>query len=359
MFTRLGHSGRRNGARTFACPKTARRVLRAGVRVSAPPVAEVIDQPRPLTSNRTRADRLYRMICVGSGFVTLIVLVLIGVFLFQRSLPALRAQGWHFFTTLTIPPTPAPGLPFGIAALIYGTVEISVIALLVAIPVSIATALFIAEMAPRQIRRPLTSLVELLAAVPSLIYGLWGFFVLQPHVVGISEWLNAHFSFIPLFKVNEQLFTSSPFIAGLVVSLMVIPIATSVMREVFSQTPPAEKEGALALGATRWVMIKNVVLPFGRGGMVGGAMLGLGRALGETIAVAIIISPVLTVSPHILQSGGNSIPAWIALRFSESNGLGLSLLMAAGLTLFAITLAVNMLASIIVARSRSGQGVEI
>jgi phosphate transport system permease protein len=248
---------------------------------------------------------------------------------------------------------------FGIAALIFGTVEISLIALIIAVPVSIATALFIAEYSPARARPPLTSIVELLAAVPSLIYGLWGFFYLQPKMIGVSEWLNTHVSFLPIFKVDEQLFTSSPFIAGVVLSLMVIPISTSVMRQVFSQAPPAEKEGALALGGTRWGMIRTVVLPFGRGGIIGGSMLGLGRALGETIAVAIIISPIFVITPHLLQAGGNSIPATIALRFSESQGISLSVLMAAGLTLFALTLIVNTLASIIVSRSRSGSGVEI
>ncbi len=321
-------------------------------------------EPRTVATNRTRADRAYRAFCLACGMTTLVVLVLIGWFLLVQSRAALDAAGWRFFTTVNLPANPIPGGPsFGIAALIVGTIEIALIAMVVAVPVSIATALFIAEYAPRQMRRPLTSLVELLAAVPSLIYGLWGFFFLQPRMVLVSEWLNAHLANVPIvgrfFAVSETLFTSSPFIAGVVVSLMVIPIATSVMREVFSQAPPGEKEGALALGATRWGMIRAVVLPFGRGGMVGGAMLGLGRALGETIAVAIIISPIFVITPHILQSGGSSIPAIIALRFSESGGLSLSILMAAGLTLFAFTLAVNMLASMVVARSRSGQGIEI
>ena len=193
------------------------------------------------------------------------LLALIGLFLFLRALSPFRQNGLSFFTTTAL--EPRRGLRRVSLPPLYGTVEIAVIALALAVPVSIATALFISEMAPRRVRRPLTSLVELLAAVPSLIYGLWGFFVLQPRVVGVSEWLNAHLSFIPLFKVDEALFKSSPFIAGLVVSLMVVPISTSVMREVFSQTPPAEKEAALALGATRWIMIKNVVLPFGQGGM--------------------------------------------------------------------------------------------
>jgi phosphate transport system permease protein len=318
-----------------------------------------LQPPRVIALNRTPADRAFRLLCLAAGMITLVILTLIGAFLFSRSLDALRAAGWHFFTTESLPPLPIAGQPFGIAALIFGTVEISVIALIMAVPVSIATALFITEYAPRRMRQPLVSIVELLAAVPSLIYGLWGFFFLQPRMVGVSDWLNAHLSFIPVFKVDEKLFTSSPFIASTVLALMIVPIATAVMREVFSQAPPGEKEGALALGATRWGMIRAVVLPFGTGGMVGGSMLALGRALGETIAVAIIISPIFTISPHILQSGGNTIPATIVLRFSESSGLALSVLMAAGLTLFVITLVVNVLASLIVARSRSGRGVEI
>jgi phosphate transport system permease protein len=317
------------------------------------------DEPRTFSLNRTTADRVFRSLCFAAAMSTLVVLVLIGSFLLLRSMDALRAGGWRFFTTSDLPPNITEDSKFGIAALIFGTVEISLIALAIAIPVSICTALFIAEYSPPQLRRPLTSVIELLAAVPSLIYGLWGFFFLQPKLVPVSEWLNAHLSFIPIFDVSQQLFTSSPFIAGVVLSLMVIPIATAVMREVFSQAPPSEKEGALALGATRWGMVSTVTLPFGAGGIVGGSMLGLGRALGETIAVAIIISPVFVITPHILQSGSNSIPAIIALRFSESSGLALSVLMAAGLTLFALTLAVNTLASIIVSRSRSGSGVEI
>ena len=319
------------------------------------------ESPRGVALNRTRADQAYRAFCLACGLITLVVLVLIGTFLLVRAWPALRVAGWRFLTTEQLPPVINDHTVFGIRALLLGTIEVSGIALVVAVPVSIATALFISDYAPRRLRRPLTSVVEVLAAVPSLVYGLWGFFFLQPRVVPVSEWLNQHLSFgvFPIFKVSEKLFSSSPFIAGLVVSLMVIPISTSVMREVFAQAPPAEKEGALALGATRWAMVRAVVLPFGAGGIVGGSMLGLGRALGETIAVAIILSTLQTFNPHILQSGGATIPATIALRFSEAGGLGLSALMAAGAALFGLTLLVNTAASMVVAHSRSGQGVEI
>jgi phosphate transport system permease protein len=317
------------------------------------------ETPRIVRPSRTRADRVYRGLTTGAGFGTLAVLVLIGLFLLLKSLPAFHLAGLNFFTVREWNPDGTTH-HFGIAAVLYGTVVIAVIALLIAVPVSIMAALFIAEYAPTPLRRRLTSLVDLLAAVPSLIYGLWGFFYLQPHLLGAARWLSTHAGFIPLFQVPTENFASSPFMAGCVVSLMVIPICTSVMREVFSQAPPAEKEAAMALGGTRWGMIRTVVLPFGRGGIIGGSMLGLGRALGETIAVAIILSPSFIISPHVLQSGGNSVASLIANRFGDaSQSIGIPALMAAGLSLFVLTLVVNTMASVIVSRSRSGRGVEV
>lgn len=294
-----------------------------------------------------------------SGLTAFVVMGLIGLFLAIRALPALREAGLSFFTEQEWRPDVA-NPQFGIAAIIFGTFVIALIALAIAVPLSLLTALFLTEFTPRRLQRPLGSLVDLLAAVPSLIYGMWGLFFLQPKMLGFSRWITTYFGFIPIFKTSSVTFlSSSPFITGVVVSLMIVPICTSVMREVFSQAPPAEKEGALALGATRWGMIRTVVLPFGRGGIVGGSMLGLGRALGETIAVAIIISPIFEITPRILQTGGNTVASLIALRFGESKDLGLSALMAAGLALFGVTLFVNMGASFIVSKSRSGKGVEI
>jgi phosphate transport system permease protein len=195
--------------------------------------------------------------------------------------------------------------------------------------------------------------------VPSLIYGLWGRFFLQPRLVKVSHWLTTHVAFIPIFKTHTTLLGGTTFIAGFVVAIMVLPLCTAIFREVFTQAPPGEKEGALALGGTRWGMIRTVVLPFGRGGIVGGSMLGLGRALGETIAVALIISPINHDLIHILDRGGNSISALIALRFGESTPFGINALMAAGLVLFVMTLIVNAFASMIVNRSRSGSATEI
>ena len=202
-----------------------------------------------------------------------------------------------------------------------------------------------------------------MAAVPSVVYGLWGLFFLQANVIPVSQWISTYFSWIPLFRVSDSsgdvlteasAFTSSAFIAGIVVGLMVVPTQTSIMREAFSQAPVGEREAALALGSTRWGMIRTVVLPFGRGGIIGGTMLGLGRALGETIAVYMIISPIFTINWEVLKTGTNSVSALIALRYGEASEFGLSALMAAGLVLFVITLVVNFTASSIVARSRSG-----
>lgn len=314
-------------------------------------------EPRSVRPARTKSDNAYRRGAVAAGLTTLVLLVLIGFFLLLQSREALDEMGWSFFTTdVWNPQLEEP--EFGIFALLYWTIVIAIIALTIAVPLALLLALYITEYAPRRVKATLTSLVDLLAAIPSLIYGLWGYFFLQPRLMPVAEWMSEHLSFIPFLRVSKDQFPGSSFIAGVVVALMVLPICTAVMREVFSQTPPGEKEAALALGGTRWGMIRTVVLPFGRGGIIGGSMLGLGRALGETIAVAVIISTIFEVNLFWLQTGSNSIAAHIALRFGEADSLTLSGLMAAGLTLFVFTLTVNFLASIVVGRSRSGAGVD-
>jgi phosphate transport system permease protein len=240
---------------------------------------------------------------------------------------------------------------------------------LVAVPMAVGTALCISEYTRGWFRRTLITVVDGMAAVPSVIYGSFGFVFFQWKAVSLSRWLSDWFSWIPIFRVqgadrhgaipDATLYTSSTFMAGLIVSLMVAPIACSIMREAFSQAPIGEREGAYALGATRWGMIRSVVLPFSRGAMIGGIMLGLGRALGETVAVVLIISPVFVVQPHILQNGTSSISSLIALRFGEASPFAISALMAAGLTLFAMTLVVNFIAASVVARSRSGAVSEV
>jgi phosphate transport system permease protein len=313
---------------------------------------------RPIV-RRSLADRTYRGAASACSALTLALMGFIGLFLLVRGWDALNAAGLSFFTTSTWQPENGH---FGVAAAFLGTVLIAGVAVVIALPVATGAALFITEYAPAAVRRPLTWLVDLLAAVPTIIYGLWGFAFLQPREIKLSQWLATHASFIPFFKTESgATYPASTLIAGTVVSLMVLPIATAVMREVFSQTPQGEKEGALALGGTKWGVARKVVIPFGKGGMIGGAMLGLGRALGETIAVTLIISPTFDFGrlPNILQTGGNSISSMIALRFSESNIFGVSALMAAGLVLFMTTLVVNTIASVIVSRSRSGATTEI
>ena len=307
------------------------------------------------------ADRVFRGFAVGSGIAVLAIMGMVGLFLGFRALLALRSAGWSFLTTEAWEPD---SHNFGIKAVLFGTVLIGLTAILIAVPFALATALFISEYAPRRLQRTFVLLVDLMAAVPSVVYGLWGAFFLQGNLTGLSRWLSTYLSWIPPLSVtiadpNDPLatattYTSSTFIAGVVVAMMITPIASSVMREAFIQAPPGEREGAFALGATKWGMIRAVVLPYGRGGIIGGTMLGLGRALGETIAVYMIISPVFVFQFHILQSGTNSVSALIALRRGEASVFGLSALFAAGLALFLMTLVVNFVASTVVARSRSG-----
>lgn len=316
------------------------------------------DIPRSIRRSLTPSDRLYRRIAVGTGLLTLVILGLIGLNLLLQSRGALKSQGIRFLISDAWSPQQAQPA-FGIRAVLYWTVIIAFIALAIAIPVSVACALYLTELAPRRLQKPLRSLVDLLAAIPSLIYGMWGLLYLQPHIIPFCTWLAEKFDFIPFLRVSRPSFSSSALIAGIVVSLMVIPICTSVIREVLAQTPQGEKEAALAMGATRWEMIRNVVLPFGRGGIIGGSMLGLGRALGETIAVALIISPIFVIRPSVVETGANSVASLIALRFGEADALQRSGLVAAGLALFGLTLVVNTIAAFVVARSRSGAGVEI
>jgi phosphate transport system permease protein len=246
-----------------------------------------------------------------------------------------------------------------VLGLVCGTVVVAIIAVVIAVPLGTCAALFISEYATGRWRSLLTALVDLLAAIPSLLYGLWGFLLLAYQIEPLSEWLGRHLDWIPIFRTEADAeLTGSMLIAGTVVSLMVLPIVASVCREVFTQTPPGEKEAALALGGTRWGMIRMVVLPFGRGGIIGGSMLGLGRALGETIAVSLLLPQIPEVTFRILENGGATVSGFIARR-AGGGEFNTSALMAAGLVLFGMTLLTNMLASVIIARSRSGAGVEI
>jgi phosphate transport system permease protein len=325
---------------------------------TAEPTGRRPRQPIVIRNDRRLVDRVFRTVTRITGCGTLLVLFFIGLFLFLEGLPAFRIAGWKFFTTSGFN-TIGKVTHFGVAASLYGTVVVALVALVVATPVSIVTALFLTEYAPRRARRFMIAVVDLAAAIPSVIYGLWGVFELEPNVVGLSSWLSHHLSWIPIFKVTTPTVEASLFIAGLVVGIMIVPIVTSVTREVFSLTPQGEKEGALALGATRASMIRSVVLPFGRGGIISAVMLGLGRALGETIAVVFILGESFFISPHILQSGGSTVAALIAIHFGSGGRLGTQALLFGGFVLFVMTLAINLAASAIVSRSRSGAGVDL
>ncbi|MEU3342391.1 phosphate ABC transporter permease subunit PstC [Streptomyces sp. NPDC006668] len=319
------------------------------------------ETPRPLSTARGTGDRIFRAALRGSGLAVLAIMAAVGLFLLLRAVQALHTAGFSFLTTERWEPDTHD---FGIAAVLTGTLLIAAVAVLVSVPLALGTALYISEIAPARLRRTLVALVDLMAAVPSVVYGLWGLFFLQSKVIGLSRWLSTWFGWIPFLHVDgahqddplasASVYTASTFVAGIVVALMVAPIQCSVMREVFSRAPAGEREGAYALGSTRAGMIRSVVLPYGAGGIIGGTMLGLGRALGETIAVYLIISPVFTIQPHILQTGSNSVSSLIALHYGDSSAFGVSALMAAGLALFLLTLVVNFTASSIVARSRSG-----
>ena len=327
---------------------------------AAPPA-----QPRHISRRATGGDAVFVNVSRAVGASVLVITGGVGLFLGWQAFPTLRRYGLSFFTESEWSPEADV---LGIAAVLLGTVQIAVVAMVIAFPLALLTALYIAEYAPARLRPTLVSLVDLMAAIPSIIYGLWGFFLVMPHAAAFATFLERHLGWIPIFQVSgsdpdaavwaASRYTASAFCAGIAVAMMVLPMACAVMRQVFSQTPPGEKEAALALGATRWGMIRTVVLPFGRGGIIGGSMLALGRALGETIAVLLIIEPAFDLKLRFLETGTNSVSALIAGRFGDASASQLSALLAAGFVLFLITLAVNTLAAMVVNRSRSGAGAE-
>ena len=317
--------------------------------------------PTPIVVTReySTPDRIFRWGVMASGLGVFLLLVAIGSFLAWSGWPAFRVAGWGFFTH-SGPVQIGSKADFGVLASLTGTIEVAFVAMIVGAPVAVGTALFLSEYAPLRTRRSLIAMVDLAAAIPSIIFGLWAFFELQPNVVGLSTWLSRHLAFIPFFKATSTPLNASIFIAGLVVGIMIVPIVASICREVFSLAPAGEREAALALGASRWQMIRTVVIPFGRGGMIGAIMLGLGRALEETIAVSIILGGTYKVTTQILQHGGSTISQLIAVNFNQSGGqLGVHDLLLCGFVLFLLTLVINLAASAIVNRSRSGAGVDL
>jgi phosphate transport system permease protein len=310
------------------------------------------------TPRRTRKFELFRGVTLGAALLTLAILAAIAVFLVVKALPGLRSDTANFLTTKVWQPDSTPAV-FGVLALAFGTVLSSVLALLMAIPVAVGTAIFIVEYAPKRVATWLGYAVDLLAAVPSVVYGLWGVYFLIPRIKGFQHWLASWFGWIPMFADPDgRTVTASRsiFVAAVILAIMVLPIIAAITREVLRQVDPGLKEAALALGATRWEMIRTALLPPSRPGITGAVMLGLGRALGETIAVALVLGTNFVINWHILTPGGNTIAANIANYFAEAGATGRSALIATGLVLFAMTLVVNTIARMVIYRAAAKQG---
>jgi phosphate transport system permease protein len=319
---------------------------------SAPPPA---DEVRAAAPPRDRAGRVFAGLSTGAGALILVVLAAVAGFLLYEAWPALTA-GSEQLTRISWIPDDGSLLTY-VGPLIFGTLLAALLALLLAVPVAIGIALFISHYAPRRLASALGYVVDLLAAIPSVVYGLWGGLVLAPLVQPIWQRLSEVLGFIPLFQGPAATPARVMMTVGVVLAVMILPIITAVSREVFLQTPRLHEEAALALGATRWEMVRMAVIPFGRSGVISASMLGLGRALGETMAVLMILSPGLTYSLALLMAGRQqTIAANIALQFPEASPLGVSALIATGLALFVITLAVNMLARWVVARRADFSG---
>jgi phosphate transport system permease protein len=302
------------------------------------------------------ADRIFFGLSIGSAGLIMVILAAVAVFLIIQAVPAIAAN-WQSNPDLSAGPTAGYANFWSyVGPLIWGTLWASAIALVLGAPVAIGIALFISHYAPRRIAGVLGYLVDLLAAVPSIVFGLWGIIVIRPLLLPLTTWLNHNLGWIPIFG-GQASTTGSTILAGAVVlAVMILPIISSISREIFLQTPRLHEEAALALGATKWEMIKLAVLPYARSGVVSATLLGLGRALGETMAIALIISPSIQFSLHILTEGQNSqtIAANIALNFQAADGLQREALIGTGLMLFVISLAVNMVARLIVSRTGPG-----
>jgi phosphate ABC transporter permease protein PstC len=297
-----------------------------------------------------RADPLFRAVLTALAGLILALIAFFLIFLINKASPAFSHQGFFSFL-FTNDWNPSKEI-FGAWPLVVGTIICSAVALIIGVPIAVATALYVTELAPRRVRGPLVILVELLAAVPSVVYGLWGVFVLIPKLKPAEQWFADTFSFLPL--VGGHVAGPNYFIAGLILAIMILPIVSAISREVMTTVPPDLKEAALALGATRWEMIRMAVLPYSRAGITGAAMLGLGRAIGETIAVTLVIGNSPTIGKQIFDQG-YTLAAVIANEFGEAanDKLHSGALIAAGLVLFVLTLFVNALARGLVRRAEN------
>jgi phosphate transport system permease protein len=308
------------------------------------------ERPLPLRVKDTGADLVFRRVLAVCSAVVLLLLASITLFLIVKGWPALREGGFHFFTGNIWSPD---NHEFGVAPLLLGSVAIAIVAVIIAVPVSLATALMINEYAPARLRPWLTSIVDVLATIPSIVYGFWGFEVLSNLQIAPARWIVHNFGFVPILRSpSPGFFNQSVFATAIVCSLTIIPVVTSVSREVMAQAPRDACEAALGLGGTRWGMLTDVVLPFSRTGIVGGVLLGIGRGLGETMIVVLVLSSAKKVTPDLLGPNGlGAIAKEITEGFSEGSPILKSALILAGLALFATTLAVNAIARLIVART--------
>jgi phosphate transport system permease protein len=317
-----------------------------------------------LSDDLTRRDRGalvdagFRCVALGAGIAVLVILVLIVWSTTKEAWPAFRESGFHFLTSKRWVPNDPDGpagprhAQLGALAFVYGTAVISTLAVVLAVPVSIGIALFTTELAPRWARGLLVNLVDLLAAIPSVVYGLWGIAVLAPNTVGVFGRVHDIVRPIPILNT---IFGGDPhgrslMTAGLILAIMITPIITSITRDVFTTVPRSEKDAALALGATRWEMINTAVFPHSFGGMVGAVMLGLGRAMGETIAVALVIGSSPQIVANLFRSG-DAMPSVIANQFGESSGTFRAALIGLGVALFFLTIIVNVVARWVVGRA--------
>ena len=321
-----------------------------------PPKREITTKPR-------LSDRVFRGIVTSGGLSSLVILGLILIFLLFNGYNTLKTQGIHFLTSSNwqaavndAGQVDPKNSHFGIAAMLIGTMLVAIIAVVVGVPISVGSAIYLTFYAPQVVKKVMVSAIDLMAAFPSVLFGLWGFFVLEGSGEYWAKLLNKYFSWIPFFKLPAPYVSRSPFIAGLVLAIMIIPIVTSISREIFSQTPLDRIQAAYALGGTRFAMLRAVAFPYARSGIVGGVMLGLGRAMGETVAVYTVLNIVYQVNWHILFSAGGNVASMILLKFGEASPYEIKALMAAGLVLFILTLIVNSLANLIVARTgKSGR----
>ncbi|AYN40617.1 phosphate ABC transporter permease subunit PstC [Streptomyces dangxiongensis] len=318
------------------------------------PQPAVTGQKRTSRGAARPGDRIFLGLSRGSGILLLVVMGAIAVFLTYRASLAISKDDGNFLTTFEWNTNLTPPV-FGIAVLAFGTVVSSIVAMVIAVPIAVAIALFLTHYAPRRLSGLIAYVIDLLAAVPSIVYGLWGALILVPHMQGLYGWLDTYLGWTGLFTWNGGA-PRAMLTVGILLAIMILPIITNVSREVFRQVPRMHEEAALALGATRWEVVRMSVLPFGRSGVISASMLGLGRALGETMAVATVLSPDYDVHLSLLDPGGGTFAQNIASKFGEATEQGRDALIASGLVLFVITLVVNGAARAIIARRKEYSG---